>query len=61
MFTKRAITKTNIDATVLTDYIELWRKGETGGEGGGRWEKGEEKEEGEIRRREGEREEGEIE
>lgn len=55
MFTKRAITKTNIDATVLTDYIELWRKGETGGEGGGRGEKGE------IRRREGEREEGEIE
>lgn len=46
MFTKRAITKTNIDVTVLTDYMGLWRKG---GEREEKGKRGEEKEEGERR------------
>lgn len=54
MFTKRAITKTNINVTMLTDYMGLWRKGGEGGERG----KGERRKK---RERGGGREEGEIE
>lgn len=57
LFTKRAITKTNIDVSVLTGYIGLRsREGERGGVGGG-GKKGERpgRDEGENEREEEER------